>query len=367
MTIKCLLHYAPGEEDRCHFPAAEEKIDYLLSCVQRAGHEAQILSACRTEEGRSSRGGVKQLRPGITLELLPCSGGNKWETFLFYYRLTLRLLQFVSDGDTLWAYHALPLMVPLRIVRRLRRIRLILETEELYGDVLGKNWIRRRELAFFKTADGFLVPSRELDRLISAGDRPRVICHGAYVPAQAREKTQNGTVHVVYAGSADPGKGAFSAMEAAAFLPENFHVHILGTKTPEIRKVLNRVKPRCMLTHHGSLDHGACRAFLRSCHIGLCTQNPEAAFSESAFPSKILTYLSCGLEVVCTPIAAVRGSEVGGMLHYSESSDPEAVARAVLRAAEETGDRGSARLLQLDQSFLPLWKALLEMDGKTDG
>ena len=51
-----------------------------------------------------------------------------------------------------------------------------------------------------------------------------------------------------------------------------------------------------------------CLKFIQKCQIGLCTQNIDAAFNTTSFPSKILSYMSNGLEVVGVNIAAIKNS-----------------------------------------------------------
>ena len=366
-TIKCLMHYVPTENEeyrRCSLAAAA-KAEYLFSCFQRLGYRVEILSACPSEQG-SAKGGIREIFPGIILETLPCLGrGNGVKNALstVSFRLTLwrRLWQFVREGDVLWVYHSLPLMRPIRILKRFRKFRLLLELEELYGDVLGAAAIRNRELRFARLADGFLFPVRELERTVNRGGKPAVICYGPYRFWETGMLAED-TIHVVYAGSALPEKGVFLAMDAAEHLPEGYHVHILTEDTPQIRSHLARKQCRCRLTFDGLLTGQAFPDFLGTCRVGLCTQSTAAAFNETSFPSKILTYLGAGLQVVCGRIPAVEHSDVGRYLRYYEEESPRAVAEAILRAAEES-DTGKQILRTLDASFRKAVEELLETLG----
>lgn len=70
--------------------------------------------------------------------------------------------------------------------------------------------------------------------------------------------------------------------------------------------------------------------FIQSCDIGLSTQNPDAAFNATSFPSKILSYLSNGLRVVSIRIPAIEGSDVGDKLFYYDEQTPKQIADAIL-------------------------------------
>lgn len=70
--------------------------------------------------------------------------------------------------------------------------------------------------------------------------------------------------------------------------------------------------------------------FIQSCHIGLSTQNPSAAFNDTSFPSKILSYMANGLAVVTIDIPVIRRSSIGKYINYYEEQTPENIAEAVV-------------------------------------
>jgi hypothetical protein len=97
---------------------------------------------------------------------------------------------------------------------------------------------------------------------------------------------------VVYSGTTNPRKGGINmAIDAAAYLPENYHVHILGTGDAETLQAMNQrirdvqAKAACTVTYDGVLRDRVYTDFLHSCHIGLSTQNPEGDYNNSSFPS----------------------------------------------------------------------------------
>ena len=135
----------------------------------------------------------------------------------------------------------------------------------------------------------------------------------------------------------DPRKGgAVAAVDAAEFLDENYHIHVIGFGSDieikylkeEIVRVSNKTK--CVVSYDG-LKHGdEYIRFIQSCDIGLSTQNPDAAFNATSFPSKILSYLSNGLRVVSIRIPAIEGSDVGDKLFYYDEQTPKQIADAIL-------------------------------------
>ena len=143
-------------------------------------------------------------------------------------------------------------------------------------------------------------------------------------------------IHCIYAGTFDPTKGGAAAAAAAAeFLPENYHVHILGFGTEEqteyLKKQIAEVpkKAKCTLTYDGLKSGEEYIQFLQKCQIGLCTQIPDAKYTETSFPSKVLVYLANGLRVLSVRIPAVEQSSVGDMLYYYDEQKPEKIAEAI--------------------------------------
>ena len=69
--------------------------------------------------------------------------------------------------------------------------------------------------------------------------------------------------------------------------------------------------------------------FLQSCDAGFSTQQTDAAFNNTSFPSKVLSYLANGLRVVSVRIPSLERSTVNPLLYYYDGNSPEAIARAV--------------------------------------
>jgi hypothetical protein len=91
--------------------------------------------------------------------------------------------------------------------------------------------------------------------------------------------------------------------------------------------------------------------FIQSCDIGLSTQDPNAAFNATSFPSKILSYMANGLKVVSIRIPAIEQSAVGDMLFYYDEQTPEQIAKAIL-SVDMSAEYDSRKLiLELSKKF----------------
>jgi len=238
---------------------------------------------------------------------------------------------------------------------------LILEVEEIYQDV--KKYTNREckaEYEIIEAADAYIFSTRLLSDTLNKYNKPYTISSGNYLSEpRIVEQLHDGITHVVYAGTFDPEKGgAIAAIKAALYLTRRFHVHILGfgsrkdvENVIELIKQVNAQSEACV-SYEGALTGKPFIEFLQRCHIGLSTQNPTGQYNDTSFPSKILTYLSNGLKVVSVAIPVVAKSPLAKSLFLYNSSNPQAIAEAVLEA-EKTSNKDSAALLcELDRDFL---------------
>ena len=188
--VKCLVHYdLPNSPDkrRCSLPGYT-KSNYIFHCLKRLEYENHILSASPTTGRDDVNGRTLRLDERTVLELLPSKGRrgkvhNAVVGFLFRERLFRRLKELVQDGDTLWVYHSTGLMRELRRLKKARRFRLILEMEELYGDIRLSPKTTAKEKEIAALADAFIFPTEELNAMVNVHGKPYAVSHGTYETA----------------------------------------------------------------------------------------------------------------------------------------------------------------------------------------
>ena len=330
------------EENRNYVLAATNKMTYIASALARNGISVEIISASGTLNTRACPGKRLEIAPNVVLKLFPSMGsGGRIKRVLSRWTLQARLfcylLTHIQKGETVILYHSLGYMRLIRLLRAVKKFRLILELEELYGDVTGDSNMLRKEKQFAKKADAYILPTAMLKDSLSVGNKPCVLIHGTYqVEPQIGSGFGDDKIHVVYAGTFDPRKGGGAAAAAAEYLPENYHVHILGfgsksdTETMQCLIADVSTRAKATVTYDGLLSGANYIRFIQSCHIGLSTQNPDAAFNATSFPSKILSYMANGLRVVSIRIPAIETSAVGDALYYYEKQTPEEIAKAIM-------------------------------------
>lgn len=363
-------------ENRGYVLAATNKMTYICSALNRAGYEVEIVSASGTKNNNSYPGKKVQLTEHTSLQLFPTMGtGCKLRRMIkllaMQWHIFWYLMCSTHRGEPILAYHSLGYTGILWFLKKIKRFRLILEVEEIYADVTGDERARRREMRLFRAADAYLFPTELLDEKLNPQGKPSVIIYGTYQVEEDRkcsfdQPNSQRLVHCVYAGTFDPRKGGSIAAAAAEYLPSNYHIHILGfgseqdtrNMKEEIAEVSKRSK--ASVTYDGLLSGEEYIRFIQSCDIGFSTQNPDADFNATSFPSKILSYLANGLRVVSIRIPAIEQSAVGDILYYYDEQTPENIAKAVLSIDINSAYDSREFIADLDKKFEADIQSLME-------
>ena len=353
--------------------SATNKMDYICGVINGIGLDVRIVSPARTGNKSTYRGKQVQLTDHIILKLFPTfPWGNLLQKafsmiaghiFLFLY------LAFNTRRDeNVLVYHSLGLMRSVRYAKRIRGFRVILEVEEIYQDVgLVQFAARKSEYATFRAADAFLFSTGLLDEKLNVERKPHVVVHGAYeVQLDRGLSFCDDRIHVVYAGIIDQKKGgATVAASVATYLDAKYHIHIVGFgDEAEIRRLQQIVAgislaTECDLTYDGLLRGDEFLEFLQKCDIGLSTQLAEAAFNDTSFPSKVLSYMANGLAVVSVRIRSLEESTVAREIVFYDGQDPRDIAEAIrsIRASARVDSR--ALIGQLNADFVEELRVLL--------
>lgn len=349
---------------RYYITSASNKMDYVAQAIKAKTEDVEIISMSSVTEPKFKlyQKELKDVCEGVTLQLPSSWGGTnifltKFRTlwnlaYMFFY-----LLFRIKKNETILVYHSLGYFDIIHWAKQLRKFKLILETNEIYTDVSTLSpRLKRREYKMFDIADGYLFATELLHEKLNISNKPHCYNHGTYkVEPQIVEKFNDGKIHVVYAGTFDPRKGGAAAAAAAAeFLPENYHVHICGfgttKETNDIKEIVRQTAQRskASISFEGLLKGREYIEFIQRCHIGLSTQDPNAAFNATSFPSKILSYMSNGLTVVSIRIEAIEKSAVGGHISYYEEQTPQEIANAIINADITNDNRNFIEMLDLN-------------------
>ena len=371
--IKLLAYYDDETnlaENRLVSPAANNKLKYIIDVLKRLETRTEIISPCVTQKKQVFPGKEIQLNQFVKLKLFKTRGSSiliikKIQNALTMIRCFLYIKK-ASSCDTVLVYHSLYLMPIVRILKR-KHCHIVLEVEEIYGDVKNNRKTKQKELRFFECAEAYIFPTHLLETIINTQNKPSVIIHGTYQVEQDRNIRlfDKEHIHCVYAGTFYPRKGGCAAAAAAAFLPANYHMHIIGFGSEQeisnMKQMISEIsqKSDATVTFDGLKSGEEYIQFIQSCEIGLSTQNPDAAFNATSFPSKILSYLSNGLRVVSIRIPAIEQSAVGDMISYYDKQTPEEIAKAILSIDLSKTYCSRKRIEELSRKFIDDFNRML--------
>ena len=373
--IKYLSYYAHTDNNfqkRNVVLAAINKIDYICTVLNKAGYYVEMISASSTKDKEHCyKGFYKEIGHMRSLRLFfTFPWGNRIQKMLSFISMRFFLLMELIElkkNEKFIVYHSLGYMRLVDFVHHIKKFHLILEVEEIYSDVDGDIKKRKKEVDFLKSADGYIFSTELLNQRINVEKKPYVVIYGTYQVEQDRRCKFGDTqlqeknvpvIHCVYAGTFDPRKGgAAAAIAAAAFLPSYYHVHILGFGNDSDIKNLKVLlmecanKYKCKVTFEGCLSGEEYIRFIQGCDIGLSTQNPNADFNNTSFPSKILSYLGNGLRVVSIRIPVIELSSIGKYMYYYDRQEPEEIAAAILKVDIKEPYDSRRAIMELSDRF----------------
>lgn len=354
-------------ENRNTSLAVKNKMDYISSALVRNGFEVKIISPCWSNNAKGFYKGKEfNKSKNIIIKNFASYGSrnkllNKIKKIFSAIQLLLYLLIETKKNEEIIVYHSLALMIPIKIAKKIKRLSIILEVEEIYSTVWKGIADEEKEINYINSADKAIFASDFLEKLFE--NKKSVVVYGSYNYYEKKiinEKKED-IIDIVYAGSIDKTKGgAKNSVLSMNYLPDNYRLHVLGFGSQidledlqESIEALNNKKGFECSKFYGSLDGDAYSEFLSKCDIGINPQK-EGEYMDSAFPSKVLSYLSHGLKVVSTDIKSVKNSKVSAYIVFTKSDQPESISVAVksIKLNENNNKSNKNIVKELDKEFV---------------
>lgn len=359
-------------ENRNTSLAVKNKMDYICSALTRNNLKVKIISPCWTNNTKGFFKGKEYIKSNyITIKNFATFGSNnkvlqKINKFFIALQLLLYLIINTKRNEEILVYHSLALILPIKIAKKIKNLSLILEVEEIYSTVWKGTYDVDKEISYINMADKAIFASDQLQNYFKINKS--VVVYGSYNYYDKKNfnKKLKKNIDIVYAGSIDKIKGgAKNSVLAMNYLPNKYRLHILGfgnnSDIEELKKLINYVnkeKGYECCRYYGSLDGEKYSEFLLNCDIGLNPQK-EGEYMDFAFPSKILSYLAHGLEVVSTRIKSVEQSKVASRITFSKNDNPQEIAKSVLSI--KIGNQNNNIVRKLDKKFVSdIYKLLYE-------
>lgn len=367
-------HQTFFKENRCSFPAATNKINYMLNLLERLDMKVDFFTCNWTMNKKCYPAKTYKISENINIHtLFTISWSNRFfksiSSRIIKIQLFFRLLKDAKKNSTVIVYHSIFYSKLIILLKKIRRFNLILEVEELYQDINNltfKEILSENEI--LKLADKFIYVNELMPERISS-DKPYIVISGDYQIKKRNhqsDKFHDNKTHIVYAGIIDSKKmGAFTVLDIAKILDEKYAFHILGFgNINDIKELNNKINsfnlenPQKRIIYEGLLEGELFNNFLQKCDIGLSCQNPNGKYNDSSFPSKILTYLTNGLEVVTIDLPVVKNSKVNDIVNYYHNLNVQEISNTI-NCIIPNKHKISIQLKKIDQENLDLLRRLL--------
>lgn len=360
--IYYLIHF-DNKTNRNVTPSAITKGKYVASALASCSSEVEIVSlAYPTKDSQDEV--YYQVSENVICHLFKGKYSNNriiryLNHKLYDKKIRKYLKQNVKKDDIVVVYHSLANMKLVKYIKKNITDKIVYEVEEIYGDVINDEKAKIKELKTFKNASSYIFSNDYLNSIINTKQLPYVTCYGTYeIPTLYKEAFNDNLIHFLYAGTLAQNKGALNAINVAKYLPNNYLIHILGFGSEkdiaDIKNAVNEVNNSYGTTkviYEGLKLNEEYLKFIQKCQIGLCTQNIDAAFNTTSFPSKILSYMSNGLEVVGVNIAAIKNSKVGQYIQFYNVPDEKEIANAILNINLNNKTNNVDVVKELDKEF----------------
>lgn len=343
-----------------------KKMDYIIQSLNNENVDVHVLSCAYYGNSKHyfSRGFTTIIRPHFIFTKFPelkykTIIGKAFGRLLLYVTLLLRLLR-IKKEDTIIVYHSVIISEIVYYISKIKKIHIITEVEEIYSLAFPDKYNSLdKEKRSLLAPDGFLFVNDLLHIYLNT-KKPWTPVYGSYHSCRETQYENifnDNKIHIVYAGSFSTHKGGvYHAVKAATLLGNQYEMHVLGygddKSINELNELIDSINKSscCKVHYHGMLSGNEYDSFLLSCNIGLNPQN-SGKYMETAFPSKVLSYLSHGLNVVTTDLKSLAVSKVADLLVLTKEPEPKMIADAIISINLKPKEAIFSRIEELDKDF----------------
>lgn len=320
------------------------KMRYVAKKVVEAGNQLSVLSIADRNDKILYGKKVTQQEGIRVIYTGGCRAKGKIgriiNSYLKKIQFSFYIIMKCKKEDTIILYHSVPYTKLLAKLKRFFNRKVICEVEEIYGySAAGdKAWVTE-EIEAIKKMDRFIFVNAGIPKSLCIEPEKYVVSYGVCdVPERKVERFNDKKIHVVYAGTVENRKlGAFTAVETARYLPEQYVVHIIGFgKQDAINILQDRIQEinqsdgsHATVQYDGYKSGDELDQFLFKCHIGLSSNVMRPNFANNSFPSKVITYMCHDLSVVLGYAEAFYSVPEAQKWTFYMTHDPQTIAKSI--------------------------------------
>jgi glycosyltransferase involved in cell wall biosynthesis len=327
--------------------AADAKIEYLAERLSEKNIVKVISIANFKQKLNGSQKRFTIVRNNVEYIYFSSYGANTLFTkILRKIKKIVSLVHYIffeiNKDDVIIIYHSLNDMYIVRLLTKLKRVKVILQVEEIYSlayiDYKKKYNSEIKHISSFK--NHFFINSYVRNILKISGIN--IIYYGAYKKydmIKSFNHKSNQIIKIVYAGVIEKTRNAaFIAANTAKYLPSNYELHIAGFGSKadinELKALIKNINTAlsAKIIYDGAISGEKFHHYLASHDIGInchTYEHENLLSSQVTFPSKIVSYLSHGLKVVTNRIDVITESPFNELVEYYDGFSDEEIARTI--------------------------------------
>lgn len=302
-------------------PSAVAQSDFtykLISEITKADYF--YCTNCTKQKNNDNTKFPIRIRLGFFVNILDC--------FYLVAKIAKR-----QDVKKVILYHSLSFYFLIPLLRFVGK-QVTLQLNEIYSNEEPYNTIKRKlmEKIIIFCSNDYILSTKELIKYIPIQkiDSNKIpIIPGPLHFEYLQKKKQTKCLSLVYVGVIDKMKveGAFMSVELAKFLDnKKFDIYIYGYGSDKnISNLKSKIessnkKYMTKVYYKGCLPQSKLIMSIQNYQIGLVLQ-PRRSFSETSFPSKILTYISAGLFPICSYSKPIENWVTTNNIGYVHKND----------------------------------------------
>lgn len=374
--IKYIAYYTCEEleyENRNVSLAAVNKANYIIKCLNQLGYFVNVISP---NISNNTTGFYKGKNVDIN-NMTSCKffstigSGNKIVNLLAHYWSSVLLLMYLllctKKSENILVYHTQAFAIPIYIAKKIRKFNLILEVEEIYYKAFELKYDNsKNERRVIRIADEYIFVNDYLQSSVNTNKKPSCVLYGAYKYYDLdKNNSEYNKKILVYSGTIDLIQDdVFRAIDVSKYLNSNYEFRIIGSGSDEsidmLKLIINQHNEEygCKIIYDGIKNGDAYTEYLKKCNIGLNLRKIDEKYDKYSFPSKVLSYLGVGLNVISTPIESVKKSLISNFVFFTQDDNPKSIASNIKLINIEKNNNRSI-ISELDQKFQYELDALL--------
>ena len=375
--MKLVAIYPVGTSSGTDGVSSKPVIDFLVGALHELGVEVQIISLSLEGHGEELSPARDEMSKPIASVVSPPAelfGTRRPKGFgqlRLWWWLTKTLLKSTERGEQIIVYHSMRYIVPIFVLKLFKRIRVLLYVGEFFQTLYPMSrWKQMLEKRYIAMGDAYIFVTRLLVEQVSKLRKQPFEYALLYGPYRSEENVAeqmefSPLTRLLYVGKISSDKGIDRTLALAKYLDSTFEIRIVGyceqySEDSLLANIAQSNEQHACKIYFDGLKYGdEYIQYVQHCQLGLVLQDMDATYNTNSFPSKVLSFLANGLEVIAPNIPTIGSSPFVNSVYLYEDENPANIAE-IIKTIDLSKKRNDATLLDaLREEFVTAVGALI--------